>query len=128
MTRMLRAATRGGGVALIALIAGSPALAQDARRVIVTPYVEASQILDADLNGGDVVTYTTLAAGLDGSMQTERVAAQASVRYEHRFSYDDRIGDQDVVSGIARADVQLTRSLSIEAGGIATRGCRSVRG
>ncbi len=128
MTRMLRAATRGGGVALIALIAGSPALAQDARRVIVTPYVEASQILDADLNGGDVVTYTTLAAGLDGSMQTERVAAQASVRYEHRFSYDDRIGDQDVVSGIARADVQLTRSLSIEAGGIATRARSDIRG
>jgi hypothetical protein len=113
---------------MIALLAGSPAVAQGARRVVVVPYVEASQILDADLNGGDVVTYTTLAVGLDGSVQTQRVAAQASVRYEHRFAYDDEIGDQDVVSGLARADVQLTRALSIEAGGIATRARSDIRG
>ncbi|WP_380788681.1 hypothetical protein [Sphingomonas sp. R86521] len=125
---MFRATTRGGGVAMIALLASNPAIAQDARRVTLTPYVEASQILDADLNGGDVVTYTTLAAGLDGSVQTQRVSAQASVRYEHRFAYDDRIGDQDVLSGLARANVQLTRALSVEAGGIATRARSDIRG
>ncbi len=128
MTRISRAMARGGGVAMIALLASGPAFAQDARRVTLTPYVEASQILDADLNGGDVVTYSTLAAGLDGSVQTQRVSAQASVRYEHRFSYDDRIGDQNVVSGLARADVKLTRSLSLEAGGIATRARSDIRG
>ncbi|TXC70838.1 hypothetical protein FSB78_07710 [Sphingomonas ginsenosidivorax] len=131
MTRIFRAATRGGGVALIALLAAGPVSAQatqGTRRVTVVPYVEASQIFDADLNGGDVVTYTSLAAGVDGSIQTQRVAAQASVRYEHRFSYDDRIGDQDVLSGLARADVQLTRALSVEAGGIATRARSDIRG
>jgi hypothetical protein len=128
VTATLRATARGGGVAMIALLAGNPALAQDGRRVSVTPYIEASQILDADLNGGDVVTYSTLAAGVDASVQTQRVAAQASVRYEHRFSYDDDIGDQDVVSGLARADVQLTRALSLDAGGIATRARSDIRG
>ncbi len=126
MTRLSRA--RGGGVAILAIIAGGPAFAQGTRRVAVTPYIEASQIFDADLNGGDVVTYSTLAAGVDAAVQTERVAAQASVRYEHRFSYDDDIGDQDVVSGLARANVRLTRALSLEAGGIATRARSDIRG
>jgi hypothetical protein len=123
-----RASARGGGVAMIALLAGTPAFAQGTRRVTVTPYIEASQILDADLNGGDVVTYSTLAAGVDAAVQTQRVSAQASVRYEHRFSYDDDIGDQDLVSGLARADVKLTKALSLQAGGLATRARSDIRG
>ncbi len=121
----------GGGALTLALLGATQAYAQTqtgGRRVAVTPYIEASQILDADLNGGDVVTYTSLAAGVDAAVQTSRINGQVSYRYEHRFSYDDAIGDQDVHSGLARVDAQVTRNLTIEAGGIATRARSDIRG
>ena len=38
---------------------------QKKRQVAVTPYLEVGQVLTADLkNGGDVLTYTTVAAGV----------------------------------------------------------------
>ncbi len=123
----------GGTAALFA----TPALAQaDAssaggatRRVVVVPYIEATQILAADLSGNsNVLTYTSLAAGVDAAVATARVNGQVSYRYERRFSYDDDIGDTDIHSGLARVDAQLTRNLSIEAGGIATRSRSDIRG
>ncbi len=93
------------------------------RRSVVVPYLEVGQVLSADLkNGGDLLTYSLAAVGVDAAVQTSRVEAQVSVRYERRFSWNDDIGDQDAISGIARANVQIIpNALSIEAGALGIR-------
>jgi hypothetical protein len=120
--------------------AGDVATAQDALvssprekpLVDVTPYLEVQQVLFADLNGGnvgsDVLTYTTLAAGVDASVATRRAEAQVSVRYERVFGYDNQVQDQDYVSGVARGSLQVSRNLSLEAGAFAGRGSVDSRG
>ena len=120
------------GTALAALFA-SPALAQkkdDAPRgrVAVQPYIELSQTIDADLDSGDVLTYTSVAAGIDASVDTARLSAQASYRYEHRFSWDDDYGDDSIHSGLARAAFRLTPQLTLEGGALATRTRYDIRG
>ena len=117
----------GGAVTLTALIA-VPVAAQTTRRVTVSPYVEASQILSADLDGGDVLTYTSLAAGVDAAIATPRVSGQLSYRYERRFAWDDDVGDTDIHSGLARVNARVSNALTLEAGGIATRSRSDIRG
>ena len=72
-------------------------------------------------DGGDVLTYSTVAAGVDASVQTRRAEAQVSLRYERLIGYDNGVEDQDIVTGLARGSVALTRNFSLEAGGIAAR-------
>ncbi len=117
-----------GGAAMVAALTAVPANAQTAPRVTINPYIEASQILNADLNGGDVLTYTSLAAGVDASIQTQRVTGQVSYRYERRFGWGDDVGDSDVHSGLARVNARVTKDLTFEAGGIATRARSDIRG
>ncbi len=102
--------------------------AQSSRRITINPYVEANQTLSADLNGGDVLTYTSLAAGVDAAVQTQRISGQVSYRYEHRFGWGDRLGDDDIHSGLARVDARVTPNLTLEAAGIATRSRSDIRG
>lgn len=91
-------------------------------RVDVTPYIEAQQVIVADLkNGGDVLTYSTVAAGIDASIATRQAEAQVSLRYERRIGYDNGVADQDNVTGLARGSLALTRNFSVEAGGVAAR-------
>lgn len=91
-------------------------------RVDVVPYIEAQQVLVADLKGGgDVLTYSTVAAGIDASVVTQRTEAQVNLRYERLISYDDRVQDQDNVNGLARGSVALTRNFRFDAGGVAAR-------
>lgn len=91
-------------------------------RVEVVPYLEAQQVLVADLkNGGDVLTYSTVAAGADASIATRRAEAQVSLRYERLIGYDNGVEDQDIITGLARGSVALTRNFSLEAGGVAAR-------
>jgi hypothetical protein len=91
-------------------------------RVDVTPYLEVQQVLVADLkNGGDVLTYSTIAAGIDASIATRRAEAQVSFRYERVIGYDEGVENQDTVSGLARGSFAVTRNLSLEAGGVAAR-------
>ena len=114
------------GAAAAALAA--PAEARD-RRVDVSPYIEAGQVLTANLDGpADVVTYTSLAAGIDASVQTRRVEVTASYRYEHRFAWDDDIGDEDIHSGLARARIDVLPGFDIEGGALATRTRTDIRG
>jgi hypothetical protein len=95
---------------------------RDGPRVQIRPYIEAQQVLVADLkNGGDVLTYSTVAAGVDASVQTHRAEAQVNLRYERLIGYDSGVADQDTVTGLARGSVALTRNFSVEAGGIAAR-------
>lgn len=98
-------------------------------RVEVTPYLEAQQVVFADLkNGGDVLTYSTVAAGVDASIATRRAEAQVSLRYERLIGYDGGIEDQDIVTGLARGSVALTRNFSLEAGAVASRASVDGRG
>ena len=56
------------------------------RTIDVSPYLEVGQVMTADLkNGGDVLTYTTVAAGVDAAIVTRRAELAATLRYEHQF-------------------------------------------
>jgi hypothetical protein len=100
------------------------------QRTTVVPYLEVGQVLFADLkNGGDLLTYSLVAVGVDAAVQTSRAEAQVSLRYERRFSWSDQFPDEDVISGIARANVQIIpNALSIEAGAIGVRSRIDPRG
>lgn len=93
------------------------------RRTVVIPYIELGQLLAADLsNGGDLLTYSLAAVGVDAAVQTSRAEAQVSVRYERRFSWNDEFPDEDAVSGIARGSVQIIpNTLAFEAGALGIR-------
>jgi hypothetical protein len=91
-------------------------------RTEITPYIEAQQVAVADLKDfGDVLTYSTVAVGVDASVQTRSVEGQVNVRYERLIAYDKGVDNQDQVTGLARGALRITRGLSLEAGGIAAR-------
>ncbi|MGR4891311.1 hypothetical protein ACIPPQ_09820 [Sphingopyxis sp. LARHCG72] len=91
------------------------------RQVDVSPYLEIGQVLTANLkNGGDVLTYTTVAAGVDAAIVTRRAELSATLRYEHQFGWGSQ-GDTDVISGLARGRLEVARGLNLEAGALATR-------
>lgn len=91
-------------------------------RTEIAPYLEVGAILTADLkNGGDVLTYSSVAAGVDASITTRRAELAASIRYEHRFGLSDGLADQDVLSGVARGRFEVARGLQLEAGALASR-------
>ena len=137
-------------VAVALLLAATPAFAQDGpppggasgsgsgarsgsgggggKRLTVSPYIELSQVLTADLQTGDVLTYSSVAAGVDASIQTRRVAINISARYEHQFTYDSQSSDSDIVTGLANVQVRVARGLTLDAGGIATRTRNDIRG
>lgn len=118
------------GAPTLAPPAGSSAGAQPSGRShYVLPYVELNQVVTADLsNDDDVLTYTSVAAGIDAGVQTARAQGQISYRYERRFDYQKDVGDDDIHSGLARVGVKLSPGLSVEAGGIATRTRSDIRG
>ena len=95
----------------------------------VTPYIEVGQIVTADLKSGDVLTYSTAAAGVDASISNSRCEVQVNYRYERRFGYGKRLNDQDVQTGLARGRYAIVPNvLSIEGGAIATRARSDIRG
>ncbi|MBP6029843.1 MAG: hypothetical protein KA533_00270 [Sphingobium sp.] len=99
-----------------------PALAH--ARTEVHPYIEASQTFVANLKGGaeDVLTYTSLAAGVDATFQTARTEVRADARYEHQFGWGKRAPDSDILSGMLRGRYAvIPDKLSIEGGALATR-------
>lgn len=100
-----------------------------AQRVKLEPYIEANQVFAADLNGGgDVLTYTSVDAGIDASINTRRVEVQVSYRYERRFGYEKPISNDEIHSGLAKAKIAVTPGFSLEAGAIATRSRNDIRG
>ncbi|MES2096303.1 MAG: hypothetical protein V4459_06055 [Pseudomonadota bacterium] len=122
------------GAAVAALLAATPAMAQDKsaggkdRKVSISPYIELSQVLTADVQSGDVVTYTSAAAGVDASVQTRRVSVNISARYEHQFAWDKNSGDSDIITGLANAQIRILPGLSLDAGALATRTRNDIRG
>ena len=120
---MIRATAIAG--ALVLLGAASPALAQHKE---ISPYIEISQVVTDNFTTGDVLTYSQVAAGVDAAVTTHNAAAQVSYRYEHSFSWDDDVGDDDVHQGLARAAVKVGQALTIEGGALATRARSDIRG
>jgi hypothetical protein len=88
----------------------------------IAPYIEASQVVTAQLEpGNDVLTYTQLAVGVDATVTGRNSAASASLRYERDIGYGNAV-DSDTLSGIARASLGLyRRGITLEAGGLASR-------
>lgn len=130
---MRRFSTNLTSAAALATGAGLMAAPAQAQRVEVNPYVEVQQVLSFDLSNDDpladdVLTYTAVAAGVDASMDTRRVQVGASYRYERRIAWDDDLADDDVHSGLLRANVGLTRGLSLEAGALAARARTEIGG
>jgi hypothetical protein len=124
---MTRALIIGAGV--VAALLASPASAEERERhKSIAPYIELGQVLTADLQSGDVLTYSTVAAGIDASVQTRRAQVQISYRYERRISWDKKVGDDDVHSGLARAAVKVAPGFTLEGGALATRARSDIRG
>jgi len=121
---MMRAPLLVAGAAGLLLAAPANAGA----RTSITPYIELGQVLTADLQRGDVLTYSTAAAGVDAVISTRTVEVQLSYNYQHNFSWDDRYGDDDAHSGLARATVRVAPGVSIEGGALATRARSDIRG
>ena len=88
---------------------GLGSLVRHTGRVKVTPYIEAQQVVTAELSpGNEVLTYSTVAAGLEANLNGRNAQAGVAVRYERRFGWgSNKISDSDVVSGVARANVAL---------------------
>ena len=116
--------------ALSAVTAPSAALAQSSEgesqsrnRIDIAPYIEASQVVTAELQpGNDVVTYTQLAAGVDAGFAGRNNSGSVSLRYERRFGWDSNSVDVDTISGVARTSFAvIPRAVTFEAGGLAAR-------
>ena len=93
-------------------------------RLRITPYIEAQQVVTAELSpGNEVLTYSTLAAGVEANLTGRNAEAGLAVRYERRFGWgSNKISDSDVVSGLARASVGLIpHTLFLEGGATAAR-------
>ncbi len=99
-----------------------PARANGGRKVKVTPYIEAQQVAFADLSqGGEVLTYSVLSAGIDASIAGRNNQASITARYERRFGWNTA-RDSDAYSGLARASMAIVpQTLSFETGAVATR-------
>ena len=92
-------------------------------RTRIQPYIELNQSVLARLEPThEVLTYSSVAAGVDMSLVGRRTEGAVSVRYERRFSESGNFASSDTVSGLARVRHDLIpRELTIEAGGLATR-------
>nr|WP_207974548.1 hypothetical protein [Parafrankia sp. BMG5.11] len=125
----MKAWTLASAIGLAATIAVVPASAQQkdqgqrARDVRIAPYIEANQVLTAELSpGSDAVTYTQVAAGVDLSVQGRNNGGAASVRFEQTLGYDARMADSSALSGVARGYASVVpRAVTVEAGALATR-------
>lgn len=115
------------GAALLALL-GTPAEARNDRKKTIRPYIEIGQVVTADLQSDDVLTYSTVIAGVSAGVHTRQADVQVAYRYERRIAYRKRVGDDDVHSGLARAAVRIAPGFSIEGGAIATRVRSDIRG
>lgn len=91
------------------------------RRVNVSPYLEVAAGIAHEF-GGDTLTYSTVAAGIDGQIETRRVSAVVSYRYDRTIDIDGNVGDQDQHSGVAQIAAQvIPGAVQLNAGALATR-------
>lgn len=93
-----------------------------AKKIKVTPYIEAQQVAFADLApGNEVLTYSVVSAGVDAAVAGRNNQASVSARYERRFGWGNA-KDSDAISGIARASMAVVpQAVKLEVGGLAAR-------
>ena len=93
------------------------------RGVQISPYIEASQIVVAELSpGDDVVTFSQIAVGVDASIAGRNNGGSVSMRYERTIGYDDGSADSGTLTGVARGYATIVpRALTVEAGALAAR-------
>jgi hypothetical protein len=110
---------------LIAVAIAAPAHA----RKSIKPYLEVGQVATMDLKrGGDILTYSTVAAGVDASVSNSRSELQMSYRYERRIGWGKHLQNSDIHSGLARGSFQvIPQTLTLEAGALATRARSDIR-
>jgi hypothetical protein len=110
---------------LIGLAAAASVPANAREKLDVGAYLEYQQVFDSQFKGpgpDDTQTYSTIAAGVEASINGERAQGQIAYRYEYRYGWGKDAGNEDVHSGLARGAYQLVpNKLSIEAGALATR-------
>ena len=88
----------------------------------IRPYLEVSQVVSHEFDSGDTLTYTAVAAGVDGQVVTRRVSVAMSYRYQRNIEWEGEVGDSDMHSGVAVANVQvIPGTLNFDAGALATR-------
>jgi uncharacterized protein (PEP-CTERM system associated) len=115
--RSLRSVIAASAVALVAA-----ASVNGAPRTSIHPYLEIQQVLSADVNGGDVLTYTGVGGGIDGQIATRRVTATISYNYQRRLALNGRIQDDSVHNGLAAVHVDaIPGMLAFDAGAMAAR-------
>jgi hypothetical protein len=101
---------------------------QGGPRARLTPYLEVQQVVTADFSGGDVLTYTGVGGGIDGTIATRRVQATISYNYQHRIGWNERLDDHDVHSGLAAVHVDAVPGvLAFDAGAMAARTHADIR-
>jgi hypothetical protein len=115
-----------------AIVAGvslaTTASLQSEPRTRVTPYLEFQQVLSADFNGGETLTYSGIGAGIDASVATRRVQATIAYNYQHRIGWGSKLEDADVHSGLAAIHVEaMPGVLSFDAGAMAARSHADIR-
>jgi len=121
--RALGLAGLAGGIAL-----ATAASVQGEPRTVIQPYLEIQQVLNADLNGGDTLTYTSVGGGVDVAVETRRVQATISYNYQRRIGWGDNLADDDVHSGLAAAQVAVVPNvLNFDAGALAVRSGADIR-
>jgi hypothetical protein len=121
--RALGLAGLAGGIALSSAVA-----VQSEPRAVIQPYLEIQQVLSADLNGGDVLTYTAVGGGIDVAVATRRVEATISYNYQHRTGWGDDLTDDDVHTGLAAARIAVVPDmLNFDAGALAVRSQADIR-
>lgn len=91
----------------------------------VDPYVEVKQFLSDTLQGGygdnGVLTYTSVAVGVNANIRTHNAEVATSAAYERRFEWDKRNGDRDEFNGVMRARWDPIRTVRFEGGILANR-------
>jgi hypothetical protein len=113
-------------IALLAGVASAPLAAQEINsgrpQRVVQPYIEANQVLSAELSpGNDVLTFTQIATGADVNLQGRNSAIAASVRYERNIGYGDVVDSQSV-SGVVRGTLAVVPDrLNLDAGALGIR-------
>ncbi len=91
-------------------------------RSVIRPYLEIAQVVSAELDSGDTLTYTSLAAGVDGQIRTRRVTIAIGYRYQRNIEWQGDVGDTDIHSGVALINAQIVPGrLQFDAGALATR-------
>ncbi|WP_241772981.1 preprotein translocase subunit YajC [Erythrobacter sp. SG61-1L] len=123
MPRLVPALTLALALGAVPAVASAKDAGEKPKQVDIEPYIEAAQVVSAELSpGDDVVTYSRIAAGVDAQVIGRNTAGALSLRYERRIGWEDDAPDGDLISGIARVGIGIVpQALTLEAGGLAAR-------